>query len=119
MAAAGGESTWLNPPYSAPGPWLRKAADTAAAGVPVVGLLRASLDTRWWHAAVPRAAEVWALQGRLRFERPGGGSPGPANHASTVVVWLPNHSGPTVFRHMVTAELMRAPGEETGVGEAA
>lgn len=61
---------WLNPPYSDPGPWLKKAADTTEAGdcELVVALVPASTDTRWFHEQVlGRGAEVRFRRGRIRF----------------------------------------------------
>lgn len=61
---------WLNPPYSDPGPWLKKAADSVESGdcELVVALLPASTDTRWFHNHIlDRGAEVRFIKGRIRF----------------------------------------------------
>ena len=108
--AAGDGAVWLNPPYSNPGPWVAKAARTASRGTPVVALLRASTDTTWWHDHVmTRATGVTLLRGRVRYVRPGGKTPGPANHASALVVWLPSRSGPPSFDSVPVAELCQPP----------
>ena len=61
---------WLNPPYSAPAPWLRKAiASVARPGCAlVVALLPARTETGWFHdLVIGGAAEIRFVRGRLRF----------------------------------------------------
>jgi phage N-6-adenine-methyltransferase len=60
---------WLNPPYSDPAPWLRKAIRETAAGRAdvVVALLPASTDTGWFHDLVKHRAEVRFRRGRIKF----------------------------------------------------
>jgi phage N-6-adenine-methyltransferase len=78
---------WVNPPYGRGiGAWLKKAADSAAAGATVVCLIPARTDTTWWHDQVlARAAEVRFVRGRLSF---GNGS-APAPFPSAIVVFRP------------------------------
>lgn len=60
---------WLNPPYSDPGPWLRKAVIetlTARASV-VVALIPACTDVGWFHDFVKDRAEVRLRRGRIKF----------------------------------------------------
>lgn len=53
-AAAGG-AVWVNPPYGRGiGAWVKKAAETALLGTPVVMLLPARTDTRWWQDHISR-----------------------------------------------------------------
>lgn len=80
---------FMNPPYSSPGTWAAKAAETATSGVPVVGLLRASVGTKWFHAHCWSAADVYLVRGRLAFTRPNVPA-AKANHDSIVVVWRPD-----------------------------
>ncbi len=60
---------WMNPPFSDPAPWLRKAIDETRAGRCdlVVALLPAATDTRWFHDLVLGKAEVRFRRGRIKF----------------------------------------------------
>jgi phage N-6-adenine-methyltransferase len=60
---------WLNPPYSNPGPWLKKAKEVVRNGTCelVVALLPASTDTAWFHDYVLGHAEIRFKRGRVRF----------------------------------------------------
>lgn len=55
-------STWVNPPYSRPGPWVERCEAHAATGAPVVALLKCDPSTRW-------AAGVWRADARVFFSR--------------------------------------------------
>lgn len=73
LAGPGGW-TFLNPPYL-PIPtlsaFLAKAASTAAAGSPVVGLVPASVTTRWFTTHIlDVGARVRPVPGRVRFDGP-------------------------------------------------
>jgi phage N-6-adenine-methyltransferase len=58
---------WLNPPYSAPGPWLRKMAEHGHG----IALIFARTETGWWHEHVwPRATSFLFLRGRVSFLEP-------------------------------------------------
>ncbi len=60
---------WLNPPYSAPTPWVRKAhleilwsrADL------VIACLPPAIDTEWFHTWVLPFAEIRYHRGRIGF----------------------------------------------------
>ena len=54
---------FINPPYSNPGPWTRKARDHKG---PVVLLLRCDPATTWWQESVS-AFRVTLIGQRLRF----------------------------------------------------
>lgn len=59
---------FVNPPYSAPGPWVRKAIDEAARGTTsVLLLLPAATDVGWFHDLVLAHCNVRFVRGRLRF----------------------------------------------------
>ena len=68
-------AAWLNPPYSQVAAFVRKARQQQRLGVPVVMLLPARTDTRWFQDELYDAAqgtfrpgvEVRFLRGRLRF----------------------------------------------------
>lgn len=75
---------FMNPPYSAIGQWMGKAAAAAMAGSLVVCLVPARTDTRWWWSyAVP--AEIRFLPGRLKF----GDGKNSAPFPSAVIVMRP------------------------------
>ena len=68
--ACGGVA-WMNPPYSLARQFLAKAAETARAGTPVVGLLPSRTETGWFHdLMLPVAAEVWFIKSRVKFRSP-------------------------------------------------
>jgi len=71
-----GRSSWptdrpvfLNPPYSDPAPWLKRAA---AHHGPVVCLVKHDPSTEWWQRYAP-LFRVVAIGQRLRFIGPGEG----------------------------------------------
>lgn len=83
---------WCNPPYDKTlDLWLQKAYISSMQGSTVVCLLNSkSTDTNRWHTYVMRASEIRYIKGRLQFEKGKGG----CNHASIIVVFRPNCSGP-------------------------
>lgn len=60
---------WVNPPYSDPAPWIRKAVEEVRNGHSdrVVMLLPAAIDTEWYHTLVVPHADVVPVRGRIRF----------------------------------------------------
>lgn len=66
-------TTFVNPPYSAAGKWIKKAYDEAQKGKTIVLLTNACTDTRWFHDYCwdPSHTEVRFLKGRLKFFRHG------------------------------------------------
>lgn len=61
----GGYNVWCNPPYGRQiGEWVKKAAES---GAPVVMLLPARTDTRWFHDYIYGKAELRFVRGRLKF----------------------------------------------------
>ena len=57
----------MNPPYSNPTPWVKKAYEESCKGSLVVGLLRGDTSTRWFHDWVYPYAEIRFVKGRLKF----------------------------------------------------
>lgn len=58
----GGYNVWCNPPYGRRiGEWVKKAAES---GAPVVMLLPARTDTRWFHDYIYGKAEIRFVRGR-------------------------------------------------------
>lgn len=58
---------FVNPPYSAPGPWVAKALQEAGHGATILLLLPAATDVGWFHDLVLPHANVRFIRGRLRF----------------------------------------------------
>jgi site-specific DNA-methyltransferase (adenine-specific) len=80
---------FMNPPYGREiYAWTRKARESAASGVLVVGLLPASTDLAWWHEDVISHAEIRYLRGRVRFLT-GGPYRASGFFPSVVVIWRP------------------------------
>lgn len=75
-----GGAVFCNPPYGREiGKWVRKAAEEARGGFPIVMLIPARTDTSYFHKYVLGRAEIRFLQGRLRFldEKGNAGDPAP------------------------------------------
>jgi len=91
-----------NPPYGrGVGEFVRACCREGVRRV-VVALILARTDTAWWHNYVMDiAAEARLIRGRVRFIDPETGEERDACPApSVVVVWRPEHSGPTVVSSM-------------------
>lgn len=83
-ADAAGGAAWMNPPYGREIlKWVAKADAEARKGTPVVALLPARTDTRWWHRWVAPSALVRFVRGRLTF----GGARHAAPFPSALVVF--------------------------------
>lgn len=82
-----GKSVFMNPPYSNPTPWVKKAYEESLKGSVVVGLLRGDTSTRWFHDWVLPFAEIRFLKGRLKFN----GKPAP--FPSIVAIWSATSKG--------------------------
>lgn len=81
-----GHTCWMNPPYSAIGDWMRKAAEEGQKEETcVVCLIPSRTDTRYWHEHVMQADEIRFLRGRLKF----GNSKNSAPFPSAVVIFRP------------------------------
>ena len=76
-----GISTYVNPPYSNPRPWIEKAIMEARKGKTIVMLLRGDTSTAWFHDLVLGKAEIRFLRGRLKF------TDTPAPFPSIVVIY--------------------------------
>lgn len=85
-----GGSTFMNPPYSKPAPWCKKALEESMKGKTVVGLLRGDTSTNWFHEYVLPFAEIRFIKGRIKFN----GSPAPFN--SIIAIWRGNPGFPKV-----------------------
>ena len=81
---------WLNPPYSDPEPWLKKAVEEAKNGLFIVGLLPDDRSTGWYKKYIEDAAQfVYIPDKRISFEdkdnNPQRGNP----KGSIFPVWTP------------------------------
>lgn len=59
--------SWLNPPFAALGPWVKKANLESLQGAYIAMLVPASVGANWWAEWVHRRAYVLFLNGRLTF----------------------------------------------------
>ena len=84
-----GRNVYMNPPYKGIGPWMLKAAREGVANGPVIALVPARTDTKWWHGTVPdRALSVCFVKGRIVFERPRRHGPTwTAGFPSALILW--------------------------------
>lgn len=84
LAREWGTSTFINPPYSNPGPFCQKAYEESLRGKVTVGLLCGDMSTKWFHHWVlNKAKEIRFIQGRVCFN----GKPAP--FSSIIAVWRP------------------------------
>ncbi len=79
-----GAVTFMNPPYSNPMPWCKKAFEESQKGKIVVCLLRGDTSTKWFHEWVLGKAELRFVKGRIKFN----GKPAP--FASIIAIWRGN-----------------------------
>lgn len=80
-----GTVVFMNPPYSKPSPWCKKAYEESLKGSTVVGLLRGDTSTAWFHDWVLGKAELRFIRGRIKF----GGSKTAPPFASILAIWRP------------------------------
>ena len=81
---------WCNPPYGREiEKWVKKAYISAIEGAPVVMLLPARTDTRWFHDWIYGKTEIRFIRGRLKF----GGAEYGAPFPNMVVVFRPPRVG--------------------------
>jgi hypothetical protein len=82
-----GTSVFMNPPYSKPTPWVRKAYEESLKGKVIVGLLRGDTSTKWFHDWVLDKAELRFIKGRLKFSENGKPWAYPAPFPSIIAIW--------------------------------
>lgn len=85
---------WMNPPYKNTYAWVRKAYRSSQDGKTVVCLLRASVDTKWFHEFVMKSSEIRFVIDRIHFGKDGTFKR--ANHPSMVVIFCPYCVGPPI-----------------------
>lgn len=73
--------TFVNPPYSRPREWVRKAVRESQKGKTIVLLLRVDTSTLWFRMLVEAGAKFMFINGRLKHR-----TGKPANFPSMLVV---------------------------------
>ena len=74
-------TTFVNPPYSDPEPWVDQAIVEAKKGKRIVMLLRVDTSTKWFAKLHEAGAHFAWINGRIHFANNGR----PANFASMIV----------------------------------
>lgn len=113
FAAAGmiGESgwySWLNPPYSDIGPFVKRAAEMAKQGIGCVMLVMADTSVGWYLDAIKTCQEVrFIVGGRISFLDPVTGKPAAGNNkGSMFLIWHPFGRTAPMVSHVLRDELM-------------
>lgn len=60
------DKTYVNPPYSNPLPWVRKAIEEHRKGKRIVMLLKHDSSTKWYQMLHEEGANFLMIQGRLQ-----------------------------------------------------
>lgn len=97
---------WLNPPYSDPLPWVKKAYEESQKGCTVVCLLPADISTKWFHEWVIGKAEIRFVQGRISFE---GDKKGAPKFGSMIAIY-----GPEITPKVISVKRPDKPKKEAG-----
>ena len=85
-----GKYNWMNPPYSKPVPWCKKATSEAREGSIVVGLLPDDRSTMWYRSWVyPHASAIYTTSRRVPFLDENGIPQNGNPKGSIIVVWTP------------------------------
>lgn len=74
---------FMNPPYSNPLPWAKKAYEESLKGVLVVGLMRHDPSTKWWNKWVKDKALVIPVPYRIKFV----GADASYNFPNAIIIW--------------------------------
>ncbi len=77
---------FMNPPYSNPLPWVKKAYEESQKGCTVVCLLPADISTKWFHEWVIGKAEIRLVRGRISFD---GNKKGAPKFGSMIAIYGP------------------------------
>lgn len=79
---------FCNPSYGRKiGKWVQKAYQESQKGIPVVLLIPARTDTRYFHDYIYGKAEIRFIRGRLRFTDDSGNASDPAPFPSMLVIY--------------------------------
>lgn len=83
-----GGAVFCNPPYGREiGKWVKKAYEESSGGYPIVLLIPARTDTKYFHKYIYGKAEIRFIRGRLHFTDENGRSMNPAPFPSLVVIY--------------------------------
>lgn len=84
-----GGSVFCNPPYGREiGKWVKKAYEESLKEKnPIVLLIPARTDTKWFHDYIYNKAEIRFIKGRLKFEDEDGNSSDSAPFPSMIVIY--------------------------------
>ncbi len=93
-----GSFIFMNPPYSDPLVWCRKAASESRAGLFIVGVLPDDRGTRWYQECIEGVAtHAWLPTRRMAFldvnGKPQAGNPKP----TVCPIWTPWRTGTTTY----------------------
>lgn len=89
---------WMNPPYSDPAPWCKRAYETAMRGGIVIGLLPDDRSVGWYQDFIEdKAAIVYVPDKRISFEDGEGIAQKGNPKGSVIPVWLPMHFDKTNY----------------------
>ena len=84
------EVCWMNPPYSSPYEWCKKAADEAQRGAIVIGLLPDDRSTKWFKEQVyPQASAIYTTNRRVSFLDENGEPQAGNPKGSIIPIWTP------------------------------
>ncbi len=115
FAAAGMENltgwySWLNPPCSDIGPFVKRAAEMAVKGVGTVMLVMMDQSVGWYKEAIKTCQEVrLVIGGRLSFIDPSTGKPAAGNNkGSMFLIWHPFGRTKVQYSHIERDELLAA-----------
>ena len=59
---------YVNPPYSTPGKWIKKAIEESKKGINVVMLLRVDPSTRWYRFLIEEDVYIAFFNRRIKFK---------------------------------------------------
>ena len=109
-------SVFVNPPYSNPMPWVKKAIEAQADGLTVVMLLNADPSVGWWAEAMPYVSEIRFIiaektptgkysSGRIGFIDSDGNEANGNSKPQCVLVFDPFRVGWQVTRYIPKSEI--------------
>lgn len=102
--------SWMNPPYSDIGPFVKRAAEMATKGVGTVMLVMMDQSVGWYKEAIKTCQEVrLVIGGRLSFIDPSTGKPAAGNNkGSMFLIWHPFGRTKVQYSHIERDELLAA-----------
>ncbi len=87
------EALWMNPPYSDPGPWCKKAYRQSQKGLIIVGCLPDDRSAMWYQNWIEdKAPLVYVPNKRVSFDGQNGNPKG-----SIFVLWMPMQVNKTSY----------------------